>query len=71
MAWLAVFTKQTTFVPVACVLLAALVTDRRRALIAGTTFGALSILLCLGFEISSDGWFSYYTFWLAYISSKG
>ena len=64
MAWLAVFTKQTTFVPVACVLLAALVTDRRRALIAGTTFGVLSILLCLGFEISSDGWFSYYTFWL-------
>lgn len=63
-AWFGVFTKQTMLVPFAFALVAAFFVSRKRTAIAGATFGALSLGTFLGFELTSDAWFSYYTFWL-------
>jgi len=64
LAWLAVFTKQTMLAPIGLVLLAAFFVDRRRSVVAGATLGALCLGSLAAFELSSDGWFSYYTLWL-------
>jgi len=60
--WLAYLAKQSSLVGCAPVLLVMLVTDTRRALVAGTVLTVAFGATVLIYDAITDGWFWYYTY---------